>query len=346
MLIARLALKFPAWGVSFFLIITMAGAQPVPLPVGDADFEQVTADTHNLTFTPWFRTNGLPGRWTYGGVFDFGTLGWVPGGGGVNQVGLAAFYPEAVLHQELADSYVADTTYELSVDIVAPYLRTAPDSSFADVLYYTLNFEYGGTIPAIESDVGQLEAAFGTSTNLATLTINAPDPLIPNAAAPVVRASLSHYVAPGAPEVGQRIQISMGGAKTPGFDNVVVTADFPDTVTLTVFTSPSQVDTVTPAPGQHDYGQGQTVDLSASRYTNCPDDYLFSQWIGSGIAQPTQPTTTVLMDVSKTVTALFVPAVPECGDACHPPPESDITGDCKVNLYDFIVIAQHWLEFN
>ena len=36
--------------------------------------------------------------------------------------------------------------------------------------------------------------------------------------------------------------------------------------------------------------------------------------------------------------------VPTCGDANHPYPVGDLNKDCHVDLYDFLVIVDHWLE--
>ena len=48
------------------------------------------------------------------------------------------------------------------------------------------------------------------------------------------------------------------------------------------------------------------------------------------------------------VSAMTRPAVeystPECGDATFPNPVGDFTGDCSVNLNDFAVFLDHWLE--
>ena len=190
-----------------------------PLAVGDADFEMQNVGggiEFDLSGTPWFRTVQAGGNfYTYAGVADFGGLGWVPGGAGVNQAGFAAFYPQSSLHQELGDVYLADTMYRFEVDVVAPHTRPQ------NVTSVELAFDWGTVAPVDESNVAQLEAARATVNQIAFTSISDPL-LLPDAGTPVRRVGLTHYVPAGASYIGQPIQISMGGGPVPGLDNVTV----------------------------------------------------------------------------------------------------------------------------
>ncbi len=61
--------------------------------------------------------------------------------------------------------------------------------------------------------------------------------------------------------------------------------------------------TTTPSVGVHAEAQGSVVNITASPAVG----YIFSGWTGSGVADSGDPTTTVLMDGDKTVTATFTP---------------------------------------
>ena len=58
---------------------------------------------------------------------------------------------------------------------------------------------------------------------------------------------------------------------------------------------------ITPAAGSHSYTQGAVVDITATPATG----WQFSEWTGTGIADPSSAATTVTMDAAKTVTANF-----------------------------------------
>ena len=114
-------------------------------------------------------------------------------------------------------------------------------------------------------------------------------------------------------------------------------------VNLTINTIPADMDTVTPSAGTYLYTQGDVVDLSAARYVNCLDVYVFDHWSGD-VADPNSANTTVLMDADKTVTAVFEDDR-RCGDECHPVPPYDLSDpkDCKVDLDDLAILIADWL---
>jgi uncharacterized lipoprotein YddW (UPF0748 family) len=84
-----------------------------------------------------------------------------------------------------------------------------------------------------------------------------------------------------------------------------------DTVTLTMAVTPSGWGLTQPTMGAYDRFLGETVEIDAAPLTG----YVFDRWQVSGGVAPADiydPTTTVVMDQSKTVTAVFqeVGAVP------------------------------------
>lgn len=96
-------------------------------------------------------------------------------------------------------------------------------------------------------------------------------------------------------------------------------------VTLTMAVSPAGTGTTSPAAGgSYTYMPGEVVNLTA---TPAPG-YSFVQWTvsaGSNVASPTSASTTVTMDQSKTVTAVFeqitltMAASPSAGGSTTPP---------------------------
>lgn len=110
--------------------------------------------------------------------------------------------------------------------------------------------------------------------------------------------------------------------------------------TLTIQSNPSDANTLTPSVGQHIVNG--LVDISANKYINCPDVYLFDHWEGD-VANPNSASTTVFMDSDKTITAVFT-ATRECGDECHPNNLfGDYNHDCIIDMTDFAQFALNWL---
>ncbi|RLD12901.1 MAG: hypothetical protein DRI28_06930, partial [Caldiserica bacterium] len=80
-----------------------------------------------------------------------------------------------------------------------------------------------------------------------------------------------------------------------------ITANFGVTRTLTMAVDPAGGGTTDPAVGDHVYGDGAVVDISAT----ANEGYRFDHWEGD-VADPNSANTTVTMDEDKTVTAVFV----------------------------------------
>jgi probable HAF family extracellular repeat protein len=119
----------------------------------------------------------------------------------------------------------------------------------------------------------------------------------------------------------------------------------PKQVLLTLHVRPSDVgiDTVGPGLEQHFYPKNSIAVLRADSFLACPTLYGFDHWEGD-VANPDSPVTSILMDSHKTVTAVYGLRKPKCGDECHPILQGDINGDCYVNLQDFALYSQRWLE--
>ena len=99
--------------------------------------------------------------------------------------------------------------------------------------------------------------------------------------------------------------------------------------TLTLGVAPDGSGTTDPAAGQHTYFWGTTVDISAT-----PNDgFRFTGWTGD-VADPNDPTTTVLVDGDKTVTAQFE-AIPEYTLTIAVTPEGGGTTNPAVGMYAY-----------
>jgi len=109
---------------------------------------------------------------------------------------------------------------------------------------------------------------------------------------------------------------------------------------LTVQTEPNYIDTVIPSVGQHTFSGW--VDVSATRFIDCPGVYSFDHWEGD-VEDANSTSTRVFMNGEKSITAVFVDDR-QCGDECHPYPAGDISKDCKVDFFDIAMVANSWLE--
>lgn len=118
----------------------------------------------------------------------------------------------------------------------------------------------------------------------------------------------------------------------------------PDPATLTINVEPNDagIDTISPTIGEYPTYVNWGVELQAEPYTSCPRTYNFDHWEGD-VASPNSPSTYVIMDTDKTVTAVFVPVEPVCGDECHPILQGDLNKDCYINFEDFALYCEMWL---
>lgn len=118
---------------------------------------------------------------------------------------------------------------------------------------------------------------------------------------------------------------------------------------LTINVEPNDIgieDSIVPSiTGPIYYWQDKTISIGVGpSAANCPYVYRFDHWVGD-VDDVSSPSTTVLMDSDKTVTVVFVKDEQRvCGDVCHPIPVGDITGDCYVNMDDFAIYAEGWLN--
>lgn len=113
--------------------------------------------------------------------------------------------------------------------------------------------------------------------------------------------------------------------------------------TLTIQVEPNNVDTVTPTVGQHQYYEGSVIKVEAQPFTQCPDVYYFDRWTGD-VADPCSASTTILIDDDKTITAALESGERVCGDLCHPIQQGDLNNDCYINLADFAIFCEGYLD--
>lgn len=116
------------------------------------------------------------------------------------------------------------------------------------------------------------------------------------------------------------------------------TADY----TLTIQTDPPFITTVNPFIGMGLVSG--SLDLDAEPFVSCPYVYRFDHWEGQGIVDPDAAHTSVLVEASQVITAVYVDDR-VCGDVCHPDDAfGDLNHDCIVNLGDIAEIAARWLN--
>lgn len=112
---------------------------------------------------------------------------------------------------------------------------------------------------------------------------------------------------------------------------------------LTIQVEPNNVDTVTPAVGQHQYYQGSVIRVETQPFTQCPDVFYFDRWIGD-VEDANSANTTVLIDSDKTIMAVLTAGERVCGDLCHPIQQGDLNDDCYINLADFSIFCEGYLD--
>ena len=135
----------------------------------------------------------------------------------------------------------------------------------------------------------------------------------------------------------------------PGKTTVTATSNDTNLPQLTINVEPNDIgieDSIVPSITEPIYyWQDKTISIGVGpSAANCPYVYRFDHWVGD-VDDVSSPSTTVLMDSDKTVTVVFVKDEQRvCGDVCHPIPVGDITGDCYVNMDDFAIYAEGWLN--
>ena len=144
-------------------------------------------------------------------------------------------------------------------------------------------------------------------------------------------------------------RIIVGWGKDPNGFTQAWMADLgiqqPPSVKLTVEVEPNDLDinTVTPAIGEHIYYTGWPVILKAEVFKKCPYVYRFSYWTGD-VSDPNSATTTLMMTDDKTVTGVYYVDQRRCGDECHPILAGDLNKDCYINFVDFAIYCEQWLS--
>ncbi|MBA7562980.1 hypothetical protein ES708_04633 [subsurface metagenome] len=111
------------------------------------------------------------------------------------------------------------------------------------------------------------------------------------------------------PALGWSFVEWIGAVADPSSASTTVTMDADKTVTanfdplyiLTMIADPANGGTTTPAAGNHEYVEDEVVAITATPAAG----YRFVEWIGA-VADPSNASTTVTMDVTKVVTAKFV----------------------------------------
>lgn len=112
---------------------------------------------------------------------------------------------------------------------------------------------------------------------------------------------------------------------------------------LDIQTEPRGLIGIDPEAGSHEYYLGEAVYVRTGRATNCPAVYDFERWSGD-ISDPCAASQYIILDGDKTITAHYLPSEKECGDECHPVQDGDLNGDCRINLTDWAIFADKYLD--
>jgi hypothetical protein len=107
------------------------------------------------------------------------------------------------------------------------------------------------------------------------------------------------------PENQMFVSWSGTGITDPNSPTTTVLIDTAKTITAT-FAPIQHTLTVSGGTGSGTYNQGTTQPITAE----VPENQMFVSWSGTGITDPNSPTTTVLIDTAKTITATFAPIDP------------------------------------
>ena len=137
--------------------------------------------------------------------------------------------------------------------------------------------------------------------------------------------------------------------RNPGKTTLTATSNDTNLPQLTINVEPNDIgieDAVIPSVTEPIYyWQDQPITIVAGPSTaNCPYVYRFDHWVGD-VSDAYSPSTTVLMNGDKTITVVFVKDDHRvCGDECHPIQREDVNEDCYVNMADFALYAEAWLN--
>jgi hypothetical protein len=148
--------------------------------------------------------------------------------------------------------------------------------------------------------------------------------------------------------VGKNFEIALAGKKMY-FDNLSVdpAGDWSAMMDLQISTSPPGLESyVSPAAGEYAYGEAVSV-TAASEAITCPQRYVFDGWTENGVALSGDTVPVWVMNSDKHLVANYSEDTgyqPSCSSVCRPLISEDLDKNCVVDLYDFIVLSNFWLD--
>jgi len=292
------------YGVFIFIAVLflsgLAGGEDIV--ISNSGFESPSVDSSPPN---WL---AIPSNWQVTG--DGGVCQWKI----LSENGQVAFALEhGEFKQNTSATYLANTTYNLIVDIGLP-----ADSSPSN---YALQLRDTATdsvwAQATQDDFGHPTPGFFNLT--ATLSFSTG-----SAGGPIGK--------------GIRVCLILDGSGE-NFDNVrLVKVSDPVTLTIAVEPDDQGIDTISPALGQTIFQRDASAVVKADTFTNGIATYYFDHWSGQGVKNPDKSRTTVAMDQSRTVTAVYS----TCQKGIFSP--ADPSQDNRVDLTDWPYIADNWLE--
>jgi len=291
------------WILIFITSLSISAvARGDDIVIGNCDFE--SPDVSNSS-PDWFAS---PDNWQVTG--DGGLCLWKIS----SENGQVAFaLQHAEFRQDTAATYLANTTYNLTVDIGLP-----ADASPAD---YAIQLRDIATdsiwAEATQDDFGHPVPGFFNLT-----------------------ATLSYTTPAAAGPVGQGIRVCLIlEGRGENFDNVKLQS-VSDPVTLTIAVEPNDqgIDSVSPALGQTIFQRDANALIKADTFTNGSVTYYFDHWSGQGIKNQDNSRTTVTLDQSRTVTAVYSTSQKNVFSP------ADLSRDGRVDLADWPYIADSWTQ--
>jgi uncharacterized repeat protein (TIGR02543 family) len=193
---------------------------------------------------------------------------------------------------------------------------TAASSSYWAIVAVAINPAPAGTTYDLTMAVDPTEG--GTTDPAVGVHTYAEGTVVDITATPNSGYAFDHWTGDVADVNSATTTVTMDGDKT-------VTAHFTQiTYDLTMAVDPAGGGTTDPAVGIHTYAEGTIVDITATPSAG----YEFDHWEGD-VADPNAASTTVTMDVDKTVTAHFIP---ESGIS------GDVNGDDEMDSTDALIV--------